>query len=245
MKLSIFFFLTLFFCSSVKTYSQDKKVAVVTFYADKSIDLSSFGAASYLAADLVKLQENPDFNLSPMLADFHTRFLQDYSKSFPFQLVPEAEVLNSDTYKAIDPYSDWSDVMKTAVKAKYSPLEGYKAIDFLWGTQSAHNLPVLFKQYDGVMFVFITFKLIRVGFAGMGVTKIEAYANMVLYNNSGSKVFNIREYDSSKKVSPLVGGVPVMTPEKLIPMCESALTQLMDGLQKKLPKIIKKTEAKL
>jgi hypothetical protein len=36
-----------------------------------------------------------------------------------------------------------------------------------------------------------------------------------------------------------------MTPEKILPMCESALNELMADLKDKLPKIIKKANAKL
>jgi hypothetical protein len=36
-----------------------------------------------------------------------------------------------------------------------------------------------------------------------------------------------------------------MKPEKVLPMCESAMTELMADLQKRIPKIVKKTDAKL
>ena len=43
----------------------------------------------------------------------------------------------------------------------------------------------------------------------------------------------------------MVGGVPVINPEKLLPMCDSALEELMGDLQKRIAKIIKKSDAKL
>jgi len=43
----------------------------------------------------------------------------------------------------------------------------------------------------------------------------------------------------------MVAGVPVMTPEKILPLCESALSQLMISLQKDIPKITRKSDAKL
>ena len=40
----------------------------------------------------------------------------------------------------------------------------------------------------------------------------------------------------------MVGGIPVMSPKKILPMCESALEKLMKDLEKRLPKIIKKAD---
>jgi hypothetical protein len=43
----------------------------------------------------------------------------------------------------------------------------------------------------------------------------------------------------------MTAGIPVMKPEKVLPMCESARIELLEDLQKRIPKIVKKTEAKL
>jgi hypothetical protein len=43
----------------------------------------------------------------------------------------------------------------------------------------------------------------------------------------------------------MVGGIPVVNPEKILPMCESALTELMGDLKKRIAKIISKTDKKL
>lgn len=43
----------------------------------------------------------------------------------------------------------------------------------------------------------------------------------------------------------MVKGIPVMQPEKILPMCESALNELMGDLDKRIEKIVKKTDAKL
>ncbi|HZX57089.1 MAG TPA: hypothetical protein VFE54_00120 [Mucilaginibacter sp.] len=234
-------FIFLLFVSIFSTaYSQDKKVAVVTFYADKKIGMDEFGLGQ--ASDLLKLENDPNFNLAPLLANFHTQFFDDYAKSFPFQLVPEADVTNFAAYKAYVP--DGRPASET--DRLYTAIDGYKVINYGWGLDNAKNLSKMFQQYDGVMFVFISFDFAK-GFAigGVGTVKVKAYANIVLYNKEGNKVFNIREGSTSKKTGVMAAGVPVMQPEKVLPMCESALTELMGDLQKKLPKIIKKADAKL
>jgi hypothetical protein len=221
-------------------YSQEKKVAVITFYADKKIGMDQFGLGQ--ASDLLKLENDPNFNLAPLLANFHTQFFDDYAKNFPFQLVPEADVINFAAYKAYVPDGRPA----TETDRLYTAIDGYKVINYGWGLDNAKNLSRMFSQYDGVMFVYINFDFVK-GFAigGVGTVKVNAYANMVLYDKEGKKVFNIRENETSKKTGVMAGGVPVMNPDKVLPMCESALTELMGDLQKKLPKIIKKANAKL
>ncbi len=236
-KLFVSLLFVLFF---TKIYSQDKKVAVVTFYADKRVGMSELGLES--TADLFKLEEDPNFNMMPLLKDFHSRFFDNYSKSFPFQLVPEADVFNNESYKIFVP----DDRPSIAKDVRYTAIEGYKVVDYMWGTNNEKSLAKIFSQYDGVMFVSLSFAFeAGIAFGGTGTVKINAYANMALFDKNGKKVFNIRENARSKKTSAMVGGIPVMKPEKILPMCESALTELMSDLQKNIPKIIKKTEAKL
>lgn len=43
----------------------------------------------------------------------------------------------------------------------------------------------------------------------------------------------------------MVGWVPVMKPEKILPMCESALDELIEDLDKRIQKIIDKSAKKL
>jgi S-adenosylmethionine synthetase len=71
---------------------------------------------------------------------------------------------------------------------------------------------------------------------------MRAFARIALYDKTGKKVFAISEGENSKKTSVMVGGIPVMKTEKILPMCESALQQLMKDLEKRLPKVIKKAD---
>lgn len=67
----------------------------------------------------------------------------------------------------------------------------------------------------------------------------------IFYNKKGKKVFAFSESERSKKTSVMVGGIPVVKPEKILPMCESALTELMGDLKKRIAKIVSKAEKKL
>jgi len=223
-------------------HAQDKKVAVVTFFINKKLDVSEFGDVTVIAVN--KLLTDSSFNMAPLLNDFHEIFFKSYSQEFPFQLVPEDQVINNDGYKAYVPlHEDTTGLLKSS--NFIVSVNGYKTYPYGLGYKNEKNLVKILSQYDGVMDVYITFSLVKIGFGGMGVVKVMALSHIALFNKNGDKVFGLEEDAKSKSVSPMVAGVPVMTPEKILPLCESALSQLMISLQKDIPKITRKSDAKL
>ncbi|MFD2148296.1 hypothetical protein [Mucilaginibacter antarcticus] len=242
MKKSLFFTLMLAMFAIRSANAQTKNVAVVSFFINKQIDVTDFGEVAYLA--VTKLNEDPAFNLTPMLNDFHTRFFDDYSKSLPFAVLPEEKVLKNEAYKAFVPVGNaTSGILNTA--NFLTAVDGYKILLHYVGSPNEENMAKMFSEADGIMTVSIHFKLIKIGFGGMGVVKVSAVSTLALYNKNGDKVFSIKQDAKSKNMAPLVGGVPVMTPEKIMPMCESAIDELKAALQKDMRKIIKKSDAKL
>ena len=241
MKRSLILIALFFIVSTTGLHAQNKKVAVVTFYVVKKIGVADFGSNAELA--VTKLVNDSNFNMSPILKKFHAEFFDSYSKAFPFQLLPEDEVLSNDAYKAFAPRGEaTSGVFKDTYNL---PITSYKVVLPVIGHENERNLLKIFSQCDGVMKVYIDFDLVKIGFGGMGVVKVNAHANIALFNKDGDKVFSVKEDAKSKNVSPLIGGVPVMTVEKILPMCESALDELMVELQKDMPKMVKKADAKL
>jgi hypothetical protein len=102
----------------------------------------------------------------------------------------------------------------------------------------------MFKEAaDGVLFTEIHFAVVK-GFAvgGTGTIKMKAYARIALYDKTGKKVFAFSEGANSKKTGTIVGGVPVLSLDKVLPMCESALEELLKDLDEKLEKIVKKSD---
>ena len=131
-----------------------KKVAVITFYINKQIDVTELGAAAYAAS--VKLSDDPRFNLTPLLKGFHQQFFTNYSKNLPFQLLPEDQVTGSDVYKNFTPANgEGSGVLK--LSNYLTPYDGYKTIIPLVGHASEKQLAKLIEQCDGVMVVYIDF----------------------------------------------------------------------------------------
>ena len=89
-------FLSIFVVSQVQ--AQKKKVAVVTFYVNKHIDFNSLGGGAALAGGIASLSEDPKFDLTSVLNNFHDVFFNEYAKVFPFDLLPESVVLSNDEY---------------------------------------------------------------------------------------------------------------------------------------------------
>jgi len=225
--------------------AQKKKVAVVTFYANKMVDISALEIpADEIVKNLLDLRNDPNFNLAPLLETFHANFMNDYSKKFPFDLVPESTVLENQAYIDFKPTYD----LKAYDVQNYLMYPGYKYIwEGFMGKSNEVAIAKLFeKEADGVLFVNIDFSFQK-GF-GVGKTmsiKMRATTRMALYNKKGEKVFAFSEGENSKKTGVMVGGIPVLQPDKIIPMCESALNELMGDLDKRIEKIVKKSEGKL
>lgn len=242
--------LLFFLMVSVFTVSaQKKKVAVVTFYANKVIGFTEIAGdklTESVAKKVFDLRDNPKFNLQPLLNKYHDAFFTEYAQSFPFDLVPEADVINSDAYKNFVPKYQ----MDKFQANDYLVYNGYKYIyDGPMGAPNEEGIAKAMSdavQADGVIFVHIDFAFEKgFGIGGTSTLKIKAFTRISLYNKKGEKLFVINENEHSKKTMVMVGGIPVLDVDKILPNCESALEELMADLNKRIQKIVKKTETKL
>lgn len=98
-------------------------------------------------------------------------------------------------------------------------------------------------EADGVMFVSMGYEFIKK--PAPFTAGIRAFVRIKIWNNEGKRVLSINEYGTSKKSVAIVGGIPIMKPEKLLPLCESASEKLVKDLDKKIGKIAKKSAKKL
>lgn len=246
-KIKLFLVFALIVASQV-IYAQKRKVAVVTFYANKMVGFSDLGAGfDFILKDIINLRDDPNFNLSPLLKKYHDNFFNTYAKQFPFDLLNEKDVIETEKYQAFEPKWD-SEKMDKFVARNYEVYDKYKYIyEGALGKANEEGMAKLFAdEADGVLFINIDF-----GFEpgiGIGKTmsiKMRATTRIALYNKTGNKVFAFSERERSKKTMVMVGGVPIINPDKILPMCESALEELMADLDKRIAKVIKTTDAKL
>jgi hypothetical protein len=226
-------------------YAQ-KKVAVATFYADKNIDFSELGGGAGLAVAIGQLADDPKFDITPILDEFHKNFFGEYAKQFPFELLPEKDVTENELYVNYESkFGETKDDDRSKILRRYLTADGYKPlIETLIKNKNNNVVRMLeiFDTADGVMFVSISFKFVK---TSPFTAAIQAYARMKLWNKEGKRVFVVNEYANSKKKVGMVGGIPTASPDKILPMCESATEKLFADLNKRLSKVAKKAAKKL
>jgi len=256
MKKLFFITLILFLVASI-TYGQKKRVAVVTFYVDKYINADKIVEGSRQATYEKTKEDDPRFDLRPVLEEFHETFMKKYVKEFPFEIVPEDEIINNVMYKAyrgLDGVEDQDSIdhLNEAINDRFIAVDGYNVLltggNMLrsWRTES-HLLKILEDaNIDGVMFVSLSYAWEpKIAFGGLGNAGIRSYISMDLFNKDAKKVFKLDEYATSKKGVALVSGAPILNYDKLMPMCKNATEELLDDLNKKLPKYVKKVDKNL
>lgn len=238
--------LTLALFSILSIHAQDKKVAIVGFYTDKTVGYENLGEKHAKLIDVIaQLPFNPDFKLDPILEKFHAKFFRDYAPKLPFKLLAEEDVINDSSYINFEsPKKQWNDKLDKNILV----YDGYKFISQgLIGKKNVKAIAQAFNtKSDGVMFVTIDFKFTSgTGIGGTKVLKIKAFAKIVVYDSAGKRVFTTRESAKSKKSIVMIGGNPILNPDKVIPMCDQALNRLMQDLDKKIGKVTKKAANKL
>ena len=228
---------------SINLFAQKKKVAVVTFYANKYIEADErLAGGAQLTAAISKLSKDDDFNLKPTLDKFHKAFFEEFAEEFPFELIEESDVLNNEDYKNYVRRDTSYNFLNNSLS-----MEGYNLYDvsFVY-KKDLEKMIEIFDDVDGFMFVYISYKISpKISVGGMGTAGIAANITIKVWNKEAKKVFNIFEYEMSKKTVPLVAGIPVMKTKDILPACEDASDRLLEALRKKLPKMVKKVGKKL
>ncbi|MFM9985382.1 MAG: hypothetical protein ACKVOK_09140 [Flavobacteriales bacterium] len=244
--------LVLFAFNSISAISADrKKVAVVTFYCDKWIDMSDLGGTAALMSAAGTLAEDTTFDIKKVLTNFHDVFFNEFSKQLPFDLIPESEVIGNEDYKAFQSYWDeTSDKDQNKLMQRYATVDGYKPLLEMLSKSEKRNenrmLEIFGDKVDGVMFVYLDFSMVqKIAVGGTGAAGVSSYCRMKLWNKEGKKVFAINEHAMSKGTVAVVGGIPIMKPEKILPLCEDSSERLLEDLRKRLGKIVSKSADKL
>lgn len=246
MKKLLFVAFTLNLLVSAQLMAQ-KKVAVTTFWVSKHIGFEELGGGIGLAAAVASLSDDPNFNLQPVLDNFYRTFKEEYVPNFPFDVMPEEEVLQREEYKAYEGrFNEDEDEDRHKLFQRYLTPNDYKPMqESLFKGEKSNQMQMvkMFSDADGVMFVSMGYDFVK---KPMPMTAgVRAFVRMTLWNKEGKRVFRINEYGTSKKSVAMVGGIPIMKPEKLLPLCESASEKLLKDLSKRMKKITRKAAKKL
>ena len=176
-----------------------KKVALVSFKINKKIDTGNLGnvakASSKLLEGMTNLINDPNFNLEPILENFSERFFKEYAPEFPFELLPETEVIENPDYVNYNSISS---------SKFFTPLKNYKnlASAGIGKNLDAQNMIELFKdKASGVMFIDMYYSFEPVGMGKFTVgTRVVCWVSMRLWSTEGKQkqVFLILEGDHPK-----------------------------------------------
>lgn len=244
-KIILLVFAASLFCNTVAI--AQKKVALTSFWVSKHIGFEDLNGTAGMIAAIASLSEDSNFNLQPVLDNFYKTFTEEYAKSFPFDLLPEDDVLERPEYMDYEGrFNEDKDVDRSKLFQRYLTPEGYKPlVESLFKGEKSNQMQMvnIFNDADGVMFVSMGYDFVK---KPMPFTAgVRAFVRIKLWNAEGKRVFAINEYGTSKKNVAIVGGIPIMKPEKLLPLCESASEKLLSDLGKRLKKVAKKAAKKL
>ncbi len=206
MRKYVLLLLTVFF-AGVIAQAQTKRVAIVTFYADRLIGAKKLDEGARESFYKMVEEGNEQFDIEPILKTFHKTFKDDYLESFPFEIIPEEAVLNDAEYKAYQlPESIRVNDNRIGVNdSRLIPIEGYKVLvsggNMLrsWRTE-AHMIAALSDlDADGVMYVTLYYTWEpKIALGGMGTVGIKAHILMELYNNEQKRFSAMRRRQSLK-----------------------------------------------
>ncbi len=231
-KLLIFLFtLFLFTCS----YSQLKKIAIVSIYFDKNL------SGNMEERFIMELAESSTIDFDSLANDFKEMLFNKYVKGLPLELILEEEVINAEGYESLksDKLLDGSIV----------PANGYVLIEARAIVKDNRSIKESFnvvKDADGVMVCYIDFGMGAGASVGpVGGNRIIAYANFKIFDKNGKKVVAIRENAESDGIMMSAFGGSVYDYDKLIELSIEALDNLYEDLDKKLEKNYKKVNKKL
>lgn len=247
MKIKNFLFLLIVSLVAQAT-AQNKKVALTSFRVSKHINFEQLGGAAGLAASVATLAESPDFNLQPVLDSFYSVFMNDFAQQFPFELLDENVVLKDSNYINYQGrFNESEDENRGVFLQQYLVPKTYKPLqESLFKTKKSNQMQMvnLFKdRADGVMFVSMGYEFIRKPLPF--TAGIRAYCRIKIWNSKGKRVVTVNEYAKSKKSIAIIAGIPVMKPEKLLPMCIDSSNELMEDLHRRMKKITRKAAKKL
>ncbi len=233
--------------STVLTHAQIKKAAIISIYGDKNLSDNPLETKLYEA-----LLEDDSFDLTPTVVEFEKMIEENVVPKFSFPFLSKDEVISNQEYIDMDSrYMENVDEDSSKLQKFFQslvPAEGYKSLasfGIVNDKKAILKAFEIFPDVDAVLIAFIDYRLYEgVGAFGMSKMKVNANANIKLFNKEGKRIFKLKESESSKKGVLGVAGI-IPEPEKLKPVIADATKQLFANLEKKIAKSMKKMAKKL
>ena len=226
--------ISLYGCSSMNTAAVKKvdKASVALIGVDKHISFSDDFALGSLVQ---KLAQDDKFDLQPMAKDLHNNVFGLYAESVPFNLMPEEQVIDTDRYKNFRLYD--SDLKESNFKrgSNIITVENYKdyKVDYLDKSQREQLYKAIPNEADAMVLVGLSYKLVQENsmIPGVNKGKIKATLNYEVTNSSGERILNVNKSAKSDSDMKVVLNAGMLSPDKILPMCQEATDKVMGKMQ--------------
>lgn len=210
-------------------------VGIYSFYLDKEVDFSLMQGftddnSKQMMQDLV---QDPEFNIEPLIMDFHEYFITTAAPLIPFKFSPEEQMFSSAIYQTLENHSKYEDTEKHQPATGYNQL-GKRFDDSYLQLTSNQSL-------DGLMSLQIQFFVRK----NLGKTVIQAQVTITVTNDEGKKAWNYSEFGISKIGFNTFAGFVVSKQDEVMPMFESAMSDLKEKMNKNMASRAKNATKKL
>ena len=224
---------SLFIASTTLAIAQPT-VGIYSFYLDKEVDFSLMQGFSDNSKKMIQdLVQDPEFNLEPLIQDFHEYFITTAVPLLPINFSPEEQMQSSGIYQSLENHNKYE---KTEM---HQPATGYVQLGRSFDDsylQLTSN-----QSLDGLMSVRVQFFVRK----NMLKTVIQAQLTITVWNDEGKKAWNYAEFGISEIGFTAVSGFVVSKQDEVMPMFESAMGNLKEKMSNNITNRAKNATKKL
>lgn len=201
----------------VQQVRQADEVAVPIITVNEYIDMSHLDDAGFTTL-VQRVAENEEYDLSPVVKKLRDKTFDEYAARMPFTILPESEVIRTDTYQ------NFNLLEKESNDQRYQNLQfllvpdGYKKYNLGQGALLWNRQPKMFDavpdQVDGLLFASAEYAMVKdnpfwyffVPFVADRVY-IEATIRYEMIDREGNTILRIVKSAKSKDHTRMVAGV--------------------------------------
>lgn len=226
--------LTLALLCTVAASAQVQKAALISVFGDRNLSDNPLDTKIYEA-----LMKDSSFNLVPIVNKFDVTIREKFIPQFPFTFASKDEVVKAAGYPELKALTTWAkSEWYTTAADQYVSIAAFGVLDDTEAIKKSFT--VVQNGVDAVMIAYINFKIYAAGGIGpLAKQKVYAYVNLKIFNKDGKRIFRLRERATSDEGVLSVAGI-ITDLDKVMPMIESASTNLLQDMEEKLPKSLAK-----
>ena len=222
------------FIASTSLAIAQPTVGIYSFYLDKEVDFSLMQGFSDNSKEMIQtLVQDPEFNLEPLIQDFHEYFIGTAAPLLPIKLSPEETMLSSGVYQSLENHNKYEKTEMHQSATGYVQLGRSFDDSYLQLTSN--------QSLDGLMSVRLQFFVRK----NMLKTVIQAQVTVTVWNDEGKKAWNYAEFGISKIGFTAVSGFVVSKQDEVMPMFESAMSNLKEKMSGNITSRAKNATKKL